>query len=234
MSAVCNCLINQSLIDICNGIDFTSARVGIAISLIAIIAISKLSGNTTAIHPASASTPLAGRAEPLNTEYYAEPEETPLPDFEFTRLLSYYSELKVESDGNQAFRANWAATFNGLPDEVKRSMGARLVQEARKFSQFVSQTFGDQDAREVGMDFIADPVNAAGWSYNQDGAVSLHEYLVRAALGRCIEQQFAQDEGDQISALQISEPSPEPKKPICKGKGEANDEPIAGMVEVPN
>lgn len=127
--SICNCLINERLVNWCEGIDFTGPRVGLALSVLVILLAAKVNEY--------AQPKLEQMREPPETFDFAEAEvtqEPPPSHIDFTELLSRYNDFK----SNRNFREKWRGIFNPLPEHEKTRIATALLNEVGHIKELLS------------------------------------------------------------------------------------------------
>lgn len=212
MNLVCNCLINQSAINWCQNIDFTGARVGIAVSIAVILIAIKVNEST--------QQPL--RIEPLDQRVH---QELPLSRLDFSGLIQHFSGMRSfdTTPNKEQFRAEWKDLYQGLPEVDKTRMARAVVHVTQALGEF-ARSLQNEDGQDLAKVFIQNPLSSH-WSVSEEMALGLHDLLVRQALEYCHQEQLL-----QIAQMPDSQPLPidPPKQPEGKGKEEIIEESALG------
>ncbi len=248
MNSVCNCLINQSAINWCQNIDFTGARVGIALSIAGILVAMKVNEymQQPKIVPQNIQ---AQRIETFRERVYQ--EELPTSKLDFQEISEYFSGHRNYDtrDRKEAFIAELRDFYNGLPPVERTRIARALVQEARELAEFAN-SFLYADGQDLAKVFVQNPINVH-WPIAEGKALDLHGFLVRNALEYCHREQLMQiadnphidspretnnDKGKEEAYQKetaVQEPV-EPEEPVAKPEEPAQvEEQFVGMVEVP-
>lgn len=211
MSFVCNCLINQSAVDLCQSIDFTSARVGIALSIGVILVAMKINDYTkqSRIVPINQQTQTSQGRLPQ--------EELPISKLDFAGMLEHFSGMRNwdTTANKEAFRAEWGNLFNGFPPVERARIAGALTQEAFELFQFAN-SFQNEDGQDLAKVFIQNPLSSH-WQIPQDKALDLHGFLVKNALKYCHREQLVQIAERPENAVVIDSPK---ELEVEKGKEE--------------
>jgi len=117
---VCNYLINERLVNWCEGIDFTGPRAGLALSILVIVIAAKVN---------EYAQPKIEQIQQSPEEFdFAEAEvehrERP-PQIDFAELVTDYHECT----GKQKFRETWGGIFNHIREDGKIQIATALLSE---------------------------------------------------------------------------------------------------------
>lgn len=117
---VCNFLINERLVNWCEGIDFTGPRVGIALSIVVIIIAAKVNEYAQPKIEQMQQSPEEFDFEEAEVDHRARP-----PQINFAELVTDYQEFI----GKQNFRDIWGGIFNHIREEGKIQIATALLSE---------------------------------------------------------------------------------------------------------
>lgn len=127
--SICNCLINERLVNWCEGIDFTGPRVGLALSVIVIIIAAKVSESTKTKFEEMGASP-----ETFDFEEADVTQELPPSQIDFTDILSRYNDIK----SGRNFRKKWGEMFNPLPEHEKTRISTAVLNEVGHIKELLS------------------------------------------------------------------------------------------------
>jgi hypothetical protein len=127
--SICNCLINERLVNWCEGIDFTGPRVGLALSVLVIVLAAKVSESTKPKFEEMGESPETFDFDEAEVTHELSPSK-----IDFTILLSNYNDIK----SGRKFRNQWSEIYDFLPNNEKTRIARALSNEVGHIKALLS------------------------------------------------------------------------------------------------